>query len=218
MATVNLNEKQYKWIAIISFLIFGGLSSYLYFGRNSSKLNGIDTVDNSKLIKAYYDQSLKELKKQNKSLYDSVKKYSDVESAMQIKYKKTYIIDTVFIHDKTALPSTVVKYSYSNPIKNDSINYVLEIGSVKEPEWYKLKISIGDEFTIVNRKDGELNQTIVDTKNNAVVDVTPFHAKEKTSFWKRFTFGPQVGVYYGILNKKPDIGIGIGGSFNILKH
>lgn len=51
--------------------------------------------------------------------------------------------------------------------------------------------------------------TIVNT-----VEITKYVEKEKT-FWDRFHFGLQGGIGYGLTNKKCDIYIGVGGSYDL---
>ncbi len=185
-------------------------SIYIFFNKQSGKLDNID--QGGKDNKVYYDKTLKELKGENKSLYDSVKKYKNVESAILIKYHYKYSTDTVYTSDKVN-NEPIKTFEYKKD--NDTISYNLTIGSAQEPKWYKLNFSINDNITVINKKDGDINQTIVSPSTNADVTITPFHAKEKNKFWKRFVIGPQIGVYYGTLNKKPDIGFGFGISFNI---
>ena len=193
--------------AIIAFAIS---SVYLFFNKTNGKLDNID--NGGKANKVYYDKSIKDLKKENKALYDSVSKYKNVESALLIKYRYKYSTDTVYT--SSPISSEPIKvYNYKKD--NDTISYDLAIGSSQEPKWYKLIFSLKDNITVINKKDGDINQTIVSPSTNADITITPFHTKEKNKFWKRFVIGPQIGVYYGTLNKKPDIGFGFGLSFNI---
>ena len=78
--TVTISkDKIYKWIAISVSILLCALCVYLFFTRSSGKLNGIEGNDSTKTYKTYYDQSLKDLKKVNEALYDSIKKYSNAE-------------------------------------------------------------------------------------------------------------------------------------------
>ena len=60
-----------------------------------------------------------------------------------------------------------------------------------------------------------MQEAIVEYDLNKDINSKNTATKEKNKFWKRFVIGPQIGVFYGTLNKKPDIGFGFGLSFNI---
>jgi hypothetical protein len=210
-----------KYLKYIPYLIIAILcfSFYYYINGNKAKeLTDFNVTKNGKVTTNYYDEKISQLKKENKSLYDSIKGLSDVESAVKIIYKKKYDTDTVFLEKNISKNDTLKTYTYENPVKTDTFNYKLMIGSTNSPSWYRINVSVGDDFTIINRKKGNINQTIVDTKTDADIKVTPFHAKQKKSFFSRFSVGPQMGVYYGTFNKKIDVGIGIGLSFDITRH
>lgn len=171
---------------------------------------------NGTYTKVDSDKKISELKKENRALYDSIKSYKEqVTFLAQFKYQKVYKTDTIYVHDVT--PSqidSVQTYTYSNG-KNDSINYVLDIGSISEPNWYKLKISIHDNFTIINRNELGLNNTTIHSDNNGIIeDVTIFN-KKRDSWKDRFKFGPQIGVGYGTFHKKFDTYIGFGITYGL---
>lgn len=210
-------------IKILYFLIVAALSAlcvYLLFTREKGSLSNITATD-IKSVTSYYDSQISTLKKENKSLYDSLKNIKNVESAIQYKYIKKYLIDTVWV-DKDAtgyLPLDSNTYTYENSLNNDTLHYKLSIGSITKPIWYKLQVNVYDKFTIINRRSGEINQTIINSENNGqITDVTAIHTSTNKNFWKRFTFGPQIGIGYGLVNKKFDTFVGIGGSFDILSH
>ena len=41
-----------------------------------------------------------------------------------------------------------------------------------------------------------------------------WHRENKEKWYKKFVVGPQVGVGYGVLNKKIDVYVGAGVSYN----
>lgn len=221
--TITINKNSIiKWLLIIGILIISGLCVYISYNSNK-RLKNIEEIQEqkNKYTKIYYDGNISDLKKKNKELYDSLKKYKDVETATQFHYHKEYKPDTVFITSKQIInkeKNIINSYIYKGGTKKDSLYYNLTIGSTVEPKWYNLKVDVNEKFTIVNRRQGETNQIIIEPEHKGdITDVTTVHTKETKSFWKRFTVGPQVGVGIGAFNKKVDTYVGFGISFNINK-
>ena len=162
------------------------------------------------------DETIKQLKKENKELYDSIKSYKDnVKFVTQFKYKKVYVTDTVYVSKNDN--DKVETFTYSNKNQNDSLNYNLSIGSITEPSWYKLDISVGDKFTIINKKTSDNNnQTIISSGNGGLIeDVTAFNKKEKKNIWNNFSTGPTIGVGYGTIGHSFDIYVGVGVTYKV---
>ena len=162
------------------------------------------------------DETIKQLKKENKELYDSIKTYKDnVKFVTQFKYKKIYVTDTVYVSKDNI--DKVETFTYTNKNQNDSLNYNLSIGSITEPSWYKLDISVGDKFTIINKKTNDNNnQTIISSGNGGLIeDVTAFNKKEKKSIWNNFSTGPTIGVGYGTIGHSFDIYVGVGVTYKV---
>lgn len=162
------------------------------------------------------DETIKQLKKENKELYDSIKTYKDnVKFVTQFKYKKAYVTDTVYVSKNDN--DKVETFTYSNKNQNDSLNYNLSIGSITEPSWYKLDISVGDKFTIINKKANDNNnQTIISSGNGGLIeDVTAFNKKEKKRIWNNFSTGPTIGVGYGTIGHSFDIYVGVGVTYKV---
>ena len=111
----------------------------------------------------------------------------------------------------------VETFTYSNKNQNDSLNYNLSIGSITEPSWYKLDISVGDKFTIINKKTSDNNnQTIISSGNGGLIeDVTAFNKKEKKNIWNNFSTGPTIGVGYGTIGHSFDIYVGVGVTYKV---
>ena len=162
---------------------------------------------------------------------------------MQFTYSKSYSTDTVWITktktkvktEKVPVPvmttQTRVDTVYQNAIEDetiktyeyagtdrDTINYRLQIGSTREPDWYKLDMSLTDQITIVNKTENGMNETDIQTGNVGVIsNVTTFHKSDKKSFWQRFSVGPTVTAGYDVLNKKVGVTVGVGVTFNLMK-
>lgn len=196
-------------------LVIGALCFALNSLNNQKNAAYEEGYKNGSYTVVKADETIQQLKKENKELYDSIKNIKDkVTFVTQFKYKKVYVVDTVYI--KPIQPNDTIKtFAYSNANQNDSLNYNLSIGSTREPNWYKLDISVGDKFTIINKKDGDINSTIINSGNNGVIeDVTVFNKKQK-HFWDRFGAGPQFGFGYGLVKKEFDFYVGIGVTYDL---
>ena len=153
------------------------------------------------------DNSLSELKKENKELYDSIRKLSDVSEAIQIKYVTKREVDTVFIDNTYLSKDSVYHYAQTS----DTINYKLDIKG-KDVRWFKLGFSIQDSLMIVTRSyNGQNETTISHDSNTSISDATVFVPKKKfiQKVKENIYFGVGVGAGYGVINKKSDIYIGI---------
>lgn len=196
--------------------------------------------------KIYESREFVALQTENKALYDSLKQYREqIDYMVQFTYSKSYSTDTVWITktktktkvEKVPVPVTVAQtqtrvdtvyqnvdedetiktYEYAGTDR-DTINYRLQIGSTREPDWYKLDMSLTDQITIVNKTENGMNETDIQTgKIGVISDVTTFHKSDKVSFWKRFTVGPTVTAGYDVINKKVGVTVGVGVTFNLLK-
>lgn len=194
--------------------------------------------------KIYESREFVALQTENKELYDSLKQYREqIDYLVQFTYSKSYSTDTVWITktktkvktEKVPVPvmttQTRVDTVYQNAIEDetiktyeyagtdrDTINYRLQIGSTREPDWYKLDMSLTDQITIVNKTENGMNETDIQTGNVGVIsNVTTFHKSDKKSFWQRFSVGPTVTAGYDVLNKKVGVTVGVGVTFNLMK-
>lgn len=210
-------------ILVLVCLIIGKLGFDLYQAKSSLKTQIENAYQegyhNGTYIVIKADEEIKNLKKENKELYDSIKSYKDKVSFLaQFHYQKIYITDTVYVSKPTTEKDSIITYEYENANKTDSLNYKLSIGSTREPNWYKLNISVSDKFTIINKKDGENNQTDIISGNNGIIDdVTVINTKKKYGFWRRFGIGPTFGLGYGLVNNKADIYVGFGLTYDLTK-
>ena len=204
-----------KVFLIIQWLIILLLAIACLFLWRSSKENHKNLVqeeltfqkNENQTVNISNDKELSDLKKENKELYDSIKKLSDVSGAVQIKYIIKRDIDTVFIDNNYISKDSVYHYSQTS----DTINYNLDIKG-KDIQWFKLGFSIQDSLMLVTRSyNGQNETTISHGTNTSITDVTVFMPKKK--FFQKIKentyFGVGIGAGYGIINKKADIYIGI---------
>lgn len=226
----------YDWIKEHKKVIIGILISILCIGLiyfcYTKIYNGkifkekVVYVDSTKTTNVLYDEGkFSDLKKENKELYDSLKKYKNqITYLLQFKYKKEYdtgkvITKYVVVNgDSTIANENDVKvYEYGNN-ENDTIHYKLKIGSKVEPNWYQLHTVVNEKFTIVNKKlDDGVNKTTIDTQNKGdITDITILKKKEKT-FWKRFSIGIGTTAGYDPINKKFGVMFGPSITFDLTK-
>lgn len=164
-----------------------------------------------------YEQKLESLKKNNKSLYDSLKIYKEhIDYLAQFKYKKKYVVrDTItkvkFDTINNIIPQTVNEYIYSNKNTNDTLNYQLKIGSAIQPNWYELNLEVSDKFTLVNKKVDNVNETTIETSSNntQINDVTILKTKENKTLKDKIAIGPSITTGYCLNNKNLDMMVGV---------
>lgn len=213
---------------VLGVIVIITLLNHCGHKRNSiiKEINNTEYVDSNKTYhKIYQDNNFKILKKENRELYDSLKKYKkEINYLNQFRYKKTYtVIRTVekpvrVEIEKVVNRDTLKVYEYRNN-PNDSLNYTLKIGSYKRPEWYELKTTINEKFTIVNKTsdDGTNHITIESENKGDISNVTTFNKKHRKKFWERFKVGPSITVGYDPLHKNFGMTVGAGLIFDITK-
>ena len=209
------------WVIIgILFCVIAFLSVKVYNMNKQSKIC-IEQIhkhddDTGRYSVIFHDQTIASLKKTNKDLYDSLQVYKDkVDYLLKFKYEKEYSTGTVTI-DTTKKDTSDVKVFEYGDNNNDTLNYYLKIGSTVEPKWYKLDLKLSNEFAIVNKRDGDLNETTIFPSNNGnISDVTVF--KKKNKFWDNFSIGPSVNAGYDIINKQFGVNVGISVTYKLNK-
>jgi len=221
----NNNKKTIKYCFLILFAFFVVLFGY-YKYTNHWKAQKIEYVDSTGTYhKQYNEGDFNELKKENKELYDSLKKYKDkIDFLTQFNYDKSYNSGKVVVKTKEVQTPTYVKdkdgkyvekvedaktYEYENE-PNDSFNYKLQINSTREPNWYSLNVKLHDKITIVNKDEGNgVNHLTIKTDNKAdISNVTTFKKKEKKNIFNKIAIAP--GVFYGYDFKSKQMGYGVG--------
>ena len=208
------------WIIIaVLFVIIGFLSVQLYKLNTKAEIQ-IEQIhkqdeDTKRYTAIYYDQTRESLKKTNKDLYDSIEIYKDqIDYLVQFKYQKKYIIDTVYCDTTTVKKEEIKTFEYSNE-PNDTLLYTLTLGSEKEPSWYKLDVDVSDKFTIINKKEGDVNITTIDPMNKGNISDVTVIKQDKSSFLDNFAFGPSVTAGYDVVNNNFGIMVGVSLTYKI---
>ena len=221
-------------IIVLSVLCLLGFTHYKLL-QTQKKIDEIEYIDSTNTYnKVYYETTIKNLKKTNRELYDSLEASKDkIDFLIQFTSKKEYDTgkvnikpgeakkkDTVYVNNPvTAKEETYYTYEYKgNP--SDTLNYDLQINAKEEPRWYRLNMKTSTKYTIVNKEyeNGMNHVTVNGGNNNDISNVTVFKKKEKNSFLKRFAVGPTISYGYNTQDKKLSPVIGVGVTFNLINN
>lgn len=214
-----------QWVLVILLLILLVVQGVNYNSVKKQLVVSEEYNRQNTYVRIYESQKLEKLKKENKELYDSISKLSNVESGMIIKFKEHYITDTVKVekfkvkHDTVykSVEQNIVDSVYHYAQSNDTIDCDIQI-KAKDLEWCLADITIRDKFVIINREKDGVNQTIINHSDNTEIEeTTMWHKQTKKKWYEKFSVGPQVGVGYGTFGNKFDVYVGVGASYNLSK-
>lgn len=226
----KLYEKYSTWIITILIVLIVGLVAYFNYKlkEKQKKIDEIEYTDSTGTYnKLYYEKKFKELKNENRELYDSLKQYKDkIDYIVQFYHEKEYntgqvhtkpnVIDSV-VYDTipVSVPQIAKTYEYlSEP--NDTFQYKLNVNSFTEPNWYSIQAKVKNKFTIVNKEEGGMNHITIEPGNGGTItDPTVWKKKEKRSLWDRFSFGPGVTAGYDPINKQFGVVVGASATFDL---
>lgn len=229
----ELFKEKCIYIVITLFFITCGLlwfshSQYVSSKRLIEEVEYYDSLNNYNKI--YYSTTFKELKKENKQLYDSLKQYKDkIDYIVQFYHEKIYqieksqntkphIVDSI-VCDTIKVNETLMAKTYeytSEP--NDTFQYNLNVNSYTEPNWYTLSVKTKNKFTIVNKEEDGINHITIEPNNGGTISNTTVYKKEnKRTFWNRFSFGPSVTAGYDVVNRQWGVMAGVSATFDLTK-
>jgi hypothetical protein len=216
----------------IAALLICNLFVLFYVNRDNNKvkreIEEIEYLDSmNRYHKVYYEGQIKDLKKQNKELYDSIKASKDKISYL-VQFNATHSYSTGRVYIEKEVHDTIYQdvlvneeleaktFEYSNE-KNDTMNYTLKVNSEKEPNWYELDFSVSNQYTIINKDYGDgLNHISIDGgQTTDISDVTVFKKKEKKSPFRKFAIGPTVSYGYDVQHGRFGPTVGVGVTYNI---
>lgn len=223
-------DKYSSWIIAFLIIVIVGLVAYLNYKlhEKQKKIDEIEFTDTTGTYhKVYYEKKFKELKKENRELYDSLKQYKDkIDYIVQFYHEKEYntgqnnnkpvvkdsvVNDTGFIK----IPNVSRTYEYTSE-PNDTFQYKLNVNSFTEPNWYSIQAKVKNKFTIVNKEEGDVNHIVINPENGGTItDPTVWKKKDKKTFLDRFSVGPSVTGGYDIVNKQWGIMAGVSVTYNL---
>ena len=211
-------------IGLIAMLVIQGVN---YQQTKKDLVTSAEYNKENIYVRIYESQRLDKLKRENRELYDSIKKLNDVESGMVIKFREHYVTDTIMVDKFVVQRDTIRVVADNNKVyesvvsiyhytqNNDTVNLDIDI-KAKELQWCKADFTISDQFMIINREKDGVNQTLINHSDNATIEsTTMWHRKDTKKWYQRFTISPQIGVGYGMINRKVDtyVGVGVGYQF-----
>lgn len=217
-----------QWILIVGLIVMLLIQGCNYQRAQRDLVTAAEYNKENTYIRIYESQKLDKLKRENRELYDSISKLKDVESGMIIKFHEHYNTDTIKVEKFKIERDTIrvtqngntyemVDSVYHYAHNNDTVNLNIDV-KAKQLEWVNADFTINDKFVIVNREKNGVNETIINHSGNTTIDETAmWHRKENKKWYQRFSVGPQVGIGYGVFNKKPDAYIGVGVTYKIGK-
>jgi hypothetical protein len=212
---MKLTDKQQRFIDIIQWVLIGFLMllCFVVFIGNKNLKRERDIQREDTYIKIYESQKISELEKKSKALYDSLMKKSDKEpeSAIEIRYKYKYKTDTIKVTEFVVSDDSIYHYSHDN----DTVKTNIDI-KAKDLDWCKVDAQINDKFTIINRTDGNENETTINHSSNVeITGVDAWHRKR--TFKDRLMFGPTVSIGYNPFTKKGEFLIGVSVGIDLKK-
>lgn len=213
-----------QWVFIVGLVVMLILQGINYRRAKNDLITSAEYNKENTYVRIYESQKLEKLKQENRELYDSISKLSDVESGMVIKFVEHYNTDTIktdrFIVKRdtihkiengalTQYVDSVYKYTESN----DTVDLKIDV-KAKELQWVNADFKLRDKFMIINREKDGINQTLINHSSNTTVEgTTMWHRKTNKKWYQNFVISPQIGVGYGILKKNIDIYVGGGISY-----
>ena len=216
-----------QWVFIIGLIAMLVIQGVNYQQTKKDLVTSAEYNKENTYVRIYESQRLDKLKRENRELYDSIKKLNDVESGMVIKFREHYVTDTIMVDKFVVQRDTIRVVADSNKVyesvvsiyhytqNNDTVNLDIDI-KAKELQWCKADFTISDQFMIINREKDGVNQTLINHSDNATIEsTTMWHRKDTKKWYQRFTISPQIGVGYGMINRKVDtyVGVGVGYQF-----
>jgi len=219
-----------SWIVtiLIGIIVFLAVYFNQKLKEKQKKIDEIEYVDTSGTYhKIYYEKKYKELKEENKALYDSLKQYKNkLDYIVQFYHEKEYntgqvttkpnIKDSI-VYDTipVTIPQIARTYEYTSE-PNDTFQYKLNVNSFTEPNWYSIQAKVKNKFTIVNKEEGGINHITINPENGGTItNPTVWKKSDKRTFWNRFSFGPGVTAGYDPINKQFGVVVGASATFDL---
>lgn len=209
-----------QWILIVGLIAMLIMQGIAYQRAQKDLVTAAEYNKENTYIRIYESQKLNKLKRENKELYDSISKLQNVESGMIIKFREHYNTDTIKVdrfivqHDTINQKADSV-YHYAQ--SNDTVKLNIDV-KANDLQWVTADFTINDKFVIINREKNGVNETIINHSGNASIDGTAmWHRQEVKKWYQRFVVSPQIGVGYGMFNKKFDTYVGVGIGYQLKK-
>lgn len=206
---MKIDVKTCSFLLLFLFAIYLAWNNFHYKKQIKTLSNNVEFYIDSlnRYTKIYSSEDFSQLKKENKELYSQLRDKKSLVEAIKFEYKYKYEGKEHSIDNSIQSDSC-----YRFQENTDTISYNLEIWATHIQK-YKINFSLTNEFLITRQSIDNQNKIEINSQlPGRIQDVTVWTKPTKK---KRFGAGISIGVGYGLITKKPDIFIGVTGTYLI---
>ena len=206
---MKIDVKTCLFLLLFLFAIYLAWNNFHYKKQIKTLSNNVEFYIDSlnRYTKIYSSEDFSQLKKENKELYSQLRDKESLVEAIKFEYKYKYEGKEHSIDNSIQSDSC-----YRFQENTDTISYNLEIWATHIQK-YKINFSLTNEFLITRQSIDNQNKIEINSQlPGKIQDVTVWTKPTKK---KRFGAGISIGAGYGLITKKPDIFIGVTGTYLI---
>lgn len=206
---MKINVRNCIFVLLFLFAIYLTWNNFHYKKQIKTLSNNVEFYIDSlnRYTKIYSSENFSQLKKENKELYSQLRDKESLVEAIKFEYKYKYEGKEHSIDNSIQSDSC-----YRFQENTDTVSYNLEIWATHIQK-YKINFSLTNEFLITRQSIDNQNKIEINSQlPGKIQDVTVWTKPTKK---KRFGAGISIGAGYGLITKKPDIFIGITGTYLI---
>lgn len=206
---MKIDVKTCSFLLLFLFAIYLAWNNFHYKKQIKTLSNNVEFYIDSlnRYTKIYSSEDFSQLKKENKELYSQLRDKESLVEAIKFEYKYKYEGKEHSIDNSIQSDSC-----YRFQENTDTISYNLEIWATHIQK-YKINFSLTNEFLITRQSIDNQNKIEINSQlPGRIQDVTVWTKPTKK---KRFGAGISIGAGYGLITKKPDIFIGVTGTYLI---
>lgn len=206
---MKIDVKTCSFLLLFLFAIYLAWNNFHYKKQIKTLSNNVEFYIDSlnRYTKIYSSEDFSQLKKENKELYSQLRDKESLVEAIKFEYKYKYEGKEHSIDNSIQSDSC-----YRFQENTDTVSYNLEIWATHIQK-YKINFSLTNEFLITRQSIDDQNKIEINSQlPGKIQDVTVWTKPMKK---KRFGAGISIGAGYGLITKKPDIFIGVTGTYLI---
>lgn len=206
---MKIDVKTCSFLLLFLFAIYLAWNNFHYKKQIKTLSNNVEFYIDSlnRYTKIYSSEDFSQLKKENKELYSKLRDKESLVEAIKFEYKYKYEGKEHSIDNSIQSDSC-----YRFQENTDTVSYNLEIWATHIQK-YKINFSLTNEFLITRQSIDDQNKIEINSQlPGKIQDVTVWTKPTKK---KRFGAGISIGAGYGLITKKPDIFIGVTGTYLI---
>lgn len=206
---MKIDVKTCSFLLLFLFAIYLAWNNFHYKKQIKTLSNNVEFYIDSlnRYTKIYSSEDFSQLKKENKELYSQLRDKESLVEAIKFEYKYKYEGKEHSIDNSIQSDSC-----YRFQENTDTVSYNLEIWATHIQK-YKINFSLTNEFLITRQSIDNQNKIEINSQlPGKIQDVTVWTKPIKK---KRFGAGISIGAGYGLITKKPDIFIGVTGTYLI---